>query len=170
MLQRTERHIFTNRQDLEQLCYKVKLLYNFCNYHIRHAYFGEIEKFSEYELTGLLAEFNQEDYRRLPAQTSQQIIKLLFNNWKLFWKANKEYKKQPSKFKGKPKPPKYKKSQSIVIFTSPKQIKIREGFICFPKMVKLEPIKTNVSNIKQVRIIILNYISSYIAILKSYQI
>lgn len=152
MLQRVERHIFTGRKDLEQLCYKAKLLYNFCNYHIRHAYFGEIEKFSEYDLTGLLAEFNQEDYRLLPAKTSQQIIRQLFNDWQSFWKASKEYKKQFSKFSGKPKLPKYKKSQSVVIFDK-QQLRIKGGHIHFPKMVKLEPIKIKVTNIKQARII-----------------
>ena len=39
---------------------------------------------SEYEVTTRLAKEKQDDYIALPAQTSQQIIKLLFKNWNSF--------------------------------------------------------------------------------------
>ena len=77
-----ERHIRLNDKAIKDICFKSARLYNFCNYYKRQAYFGKISKFGEYELSKLLGEFNQEDYRNLPAQTSQQIIKLLFKNWK----------------------------------------------------------------------------------------
>ena len=67
----------------------------------------------------------------------------------------KSYKKNPSKFKGKPKKPYYLdkvKGRMVVIFTN-QQIKLKDNYIHFPKLTKLEPIKTNVTNIVQVRIV-----------------
>ena len=153
-MQLVERHIRINDKAIEDICFKSARLYNFCNYHKRQAFFGNIQKFEEYELSKLLAEFNQEDYRALPAQTSQQIIKLLFKNWKSYFKALKEYKKCPSKFKGNPKQPKYKDKAgySICIFTN-QQVNLKGGLIHFPKQANIQPLKTKVDNISQVRII-----------------
>ena len=76
-MQLVERHIRINDSELEAICGKAKNLYNQALYYLRQATFGNIEKFSEYELSGLFAEFKEENYKELPAQTSQQIIKNL---------------------------------------------------------------------------------------------
>ncbi len=39
-------------------------------------------------------------YKDLPAQSSQQVLRLIEKNWKSFFKENQEYKKNPDKFKG----------------------------------------------------------------------
>jgi putative transposase len=114
--------------------------------------FKKIDYFSEYELTGLFAEYRQEDYKKLPAMCSQQIIKNLFKNVKSWQKARKEYANNPSKFLGKPKMPNYKKDLSICFFTN-QQVKIKNGFIHFPKLANILPIKTKVDNVQQVRIV-----------------
>jgi putative transposase len=110
----------------------------------------------EYDLTGKFAKRNNVDYKGMPsAQSAQQTIKLLFKNWKSFFEANKEYSKNPSKFKARPKLPKYKdskKGRNIVIFTA-QNAKLKDGYIHFPKKAEIEPIKTKVSSLKQVRII-----------------
>jgi len=151
-MQLVERHIKINDKTIEALCIKAKNLYNQSLYYLRQATFGKIQKFSEYELSSLFAEFNQEDFRALPAQTSQQIIKQVFNNYKGWYKAREEWQRNPSKFLGRPKLPKYKKVTSEVIFTA-KQARLKDGYIHFPKMTNLQPLKTNVDNICQVRII-----------------
>jgi len=151
-MQLVERHIIINNKEIEVLCVKAKNLYNQSLYYLRQATFGKIKPFGEYELSGLFAEFNQNDFRDLPAQTSQQIIKQVFQNYKSWYKARAEWQKNPSKFKGIPKLPKYKKVTSEVIFTS-QQIKFKDGFIHFPKSTNLQPLKTKVDNICQVRII-----------------
>lgn len=150
-MQQVERHIVVGSQELTNICFKAKTLYNQALYYLRQSTFGKIQHFSEYELTGLFAEFDEENYRALPAQTSQQIIKQLFGNYKSWYKARKEWKKHPDKFQGRPKLPKYKKEQYITIFTS-QQVKIKEGYVCFPKNT-ISPIKTKVNNVAQVRII-----------------
>lgn len=152
-MQQIERHIVLDGR-FEEVCTRSGLLYNFVTYHYRQAIFGKQEYFSEFEMSTLCAQFNQGDYRALPAQTSQQVIKLVFNNFKSWIAAKKEYVKNPSKFLGKPKMPKYKdgKKQNIVIFTN-QQCKLKDGFIYFPKMVNLPPVKTSVEGFCQVRIV-----------------
>jgi putative transposase len=147
-----ERHIITDNR-FEEICYKSGLLYNFVTYHCRQAIFGNQEYFSEFECSKLCAEFNLEEYRAFPAQTSQQIIKQVFKNFKSWQRAKKEFEKNPGKFNGRPKLPNFKsgKKQNIVIFTG-QQVKIKDNYIHFTSNF-ITPIKTNVSNIKQVRII-----------------
>ena len=101
-MQLVERHIIINNKEIEGLCVKAKNLYNQSLYYLRQATFGKIKHFGEYELSGLFAEFNQNDFRNLPAQTSQQIIKQVFQNYKSWHKARAEWQKNPSKFKGIP--------------------------------------------------------------------
>ena len=106
-------------------------------------------------MTKLLAKENQADYRSLPAQTSQQVIKLLYRNYKAFFKTLKSYKIDKSKFTSNPKPPKYKKKDGyfIAIFTS-QTCKLKDdGKIYFPKSTGLKAINSKVSNLKQVRFI-----------------
>ncbi len=154
MLQRVERHIITNSKSHEQLCFNAARLYNFVNYHLRQVCFGKMQKISEYEMSGLLAECDQDDFRNLPSNTSQQIIKLVYKNWKSYFKSIKAYKKQPEKSQSTTKIPKYKKKTGlgIAIFTYT-QVRIKDGYIKFPKMTNLSPLKTKVKKLQQVRII-----------------
>lgn len=152
-MQLVERHIIVGDKAIEDICFKCARLYNFCNYYKRKVFFGEVQAFSEYELTGLLAEHNQEDYRALPAQTSQQIIKLLFKDWKSYFASIKDWNRNPYKYLGKPKPPKYKRKNGfgVCIFTNQK-VRLINGFIHFPKKANIRPLKTKATNIAQVRI------------------
>ena len=151
-MQLVERHIFTNNNEYFEICSKAKRLYNFVLYHHRQAYRKEIQKFGEYEMTGILAEFDQIDYRSLPAKTSQGVVKQLYKNFQSFYSAMKDYKKNPNKYEKAPRPPYYKKKQFIISFDY-QQIKIKDGYVHFPKQSNLSPIKTRHENIKQIRII-----------------
>lgn len=157
--QLVERHILlSDKKGLKQidnLCWKSKNLYNKANYCIRQSYTKTRKLPSEYELTGKLAKRGNADYKALPAQTSQQVIKLLYKNWKSFFALTKDYYKNPSKYKGKPKLPHYKDKntgRNILVFTN-QQCKIRDGKIYFPKNVCLPALTTKVQKIQQVRII-----------------
>lgn len=153
-MQLVERHIIRESKVLEDLCFKAARLYNFINYHKRHVYFGKIEKFSEYEMNKLLAEFDQDDYRMLPSKTSQQVCKQVFKAWKGYFAALKSFKKNPELFKSKPKPPGYKDKDGLgMVSFSYQQCKVKDGYIYFPKSVGIEPLKTMVKNLVQVRIV-----------------
>jgi putative transposase len=149
-----ERHIIRDSAVLEDLCFKSARLYNFINYHKRQAFFGKQEDFNEYDMNKILAEYNQEDYRKLPASTSQQVCKQVFKAWKGYWAALKEFKKHPEKFMARPKPPKYKHKEGYnIVSFSYQQCKVKDGYIVFPKAVNIPNLKTRVTNLKQVRIV-----------------
>ena len=171
LLQRVERHIIKpsnkNFAIFKELSHNSKNLYNYCNFILRQSFFETKVLPREYELTTKLAKDNQIDYRSLPTQTAQQILRFLYKNWKSFFKALKSYQKDKSRFTSNPKIPKYKKKKghTVVIFTN-QQIKIKQNNtltkLHFPekyngKELKIEPIITKVdletSTIKQVRIV-----------------
>lgn len=174
-MQRVERHIFKKDANLDNLCFLSKNLYNSCNYVLRQCYLNKlkniqeykelIESFeykgktyytiNEYKLTTCLAKINQPDYRNLPAQTAQQIIKKLYKNWKSFFKSLKAYVSKKNSFSGKPKLPGYKhktKGRFVFPFTS-QEVFLKEGFIKFPKSVNIDKLKTKVTNVCEVRIV-----------------
>lgn len=153
-MQQVERHIRYEDAKLTDLCFKSARLYNFVTYHYRQSIFGKQAYFSEFEMSKLCTEFNQEDYRALPAQTAQQVIKQVFTNFKSFFEAKKTYDKSKAGFSGKPKLPKYKDKSglNIAVFTN-QQVKVKGGYIHFPKMTGIAPLKTKVDNLAQVRII-----------------
>lgn len=160
VVSRAERHVITkydkNYNNIKELCHRCKNLYNYCNYILRQSFFKGEGLPNEYSLTGLLARENQDDYRALQAQTAQQVIKLLYKNWKAYFQSLKSYQKDKSKFNGCPRIPKYKprgeKGHSVAFFTN-QQAKLRNGKIIFPQDTGLLPIKTKASRIKQVRIV-----------------
>lgn len=75
-------------------------------------------------------------------------------NWKSYWKALKEYRKDTSNFRGRPKMPNYKRKngESIAIFTNQNSW-IKKGHIHFPKSVHIPPIKTRIQTHQQIRIL-----------------
>jgi len=151
-MKRAERHIIFKSKILDNICYLSKDLYNRANYLIRQCYFETDEILDYIEIEDLL---KQEDcYRVLPAQTAQQILKLLNKNWKSFFSSLKEYIKYPKKFKARPKIPNYKRDKNIVIFTN-QQLGYKNGYISFPKKSCISKLKTKIlkENIQQVRIV-----------------
>jgi putative transposase len=150
-LQKVEQHIIHDDR-FKDWCVKAKNLYNQSLYYWRQSIFGNIQYFGEFELMKLFAEFNEENFRALPSNTSQQIIKFLFKNIKSWQKARKEYTKNPSKFLCRPKIPKYKKELSELYFTYT-QVKLKNGYVHFPKMIGILPIKTTITNIDCCRVI-----------------
>ena len=148
-----ERHIVKDSR-FEDICQKSGLLYNYVLYQVRQGvFFGNYLK--EYELSTKLGRENQFDFRNLPSTISQQVVKQVFQNIKGWIRAKKDYEKNSSKYKSKPKLPGYKhgKKQNMLVFTT-SACRVKNGFIYFIKNI-VEPIKTNIGDNKlcQVRII-----------------
>ena len=156
-VQRVERHIIQkgryNYQEIQTICHLSKNLYNYINYILRQSFFETGKIPGEYEISTQLAKENQVDFRALPAQVSQQTIKLVFKAWKSFFSALKSYKKDKSKFTSNPKPPRYKdkKGYFVTVFTS-QSSRIKDNKVYFSKDT-IQPITTKVSTIKQVRLV-----------------
>ena len=159
MVQRVETIMLKgrNKKEAQRLCHLSKNLYNAAQYEMRQSFIAGNRK-SSYKISAEFAKDNQPDYRALPAHCSQQIINLLENNWKAFFKSAKERKNNPKKYKGIPKLPRYKKKDSynILIITSQQlgSKLTKQGCLKLPKGIGLN-IKTRISlkHIKQIRIV-----------------
>ncbi len=129
-----------------------KNLYNLANFHYRQFFFHLDEFINYYDLEVILKEHVA--YKMLPAQTSQQILRLVMDNWKSYWKEIKDYSKDKRKYLGRPKMPNYKRKngESIAIFTNQNSW-IKNGHIQFPKSVHLPFIKTRIKKHQQIRIL-----------------
>ena len=148
-----ERHIVKDNR-FEDICFKSGLLYNYVLYNVRQGIFNE-EYLKEYEFSTKLCKENQFDFRNLPSAISQQVVAQVFSNIKGWIKSKKEFEKNPSKFRSKPKLPNYKKGgkQNMVVFTT-SACRVKNGYIYFVKNI-IQPIKTKIGDNKlcQVRII-----------------
>ena len=148
-----ERHIIKDDY-FEDICLKSGLLYNYTLYLVRQGIFSG-NYLKEYELSTKLGKENQFDFRNLPCNVSQQVVKQVFRNINTWIKLKKDYEKNPSKYKVKPKLPKYKKGkkQNVLVFTT-SGCRIKNGYIYFIKNI-VKPIKTKIGENKlcQVRII-----------------
>jgi hypothetical protein len=130
-----EKHIISKNhksyKEIDHLAFLAKNLYNKGNYIIRQEFIKtskEVEqgkrenaKWIRYhELQKILQNSKDPDDIALPRKVSQQVLRQLDNNWKSFFKAIKEWKKAPDKFKKRPSLPKYKhktKGRNILIYT-----------------------------------------------------
>ena len=99
----------------------------------------------------------QNDYRSLPVQSSQGVMRTVFQNWKSFFESLREYKINPAKFKGRPRIPGYSRSrEKEVLFTNQDCVIKNNKFLKFPKTKEQLNIgKLGVVNgkLKQVRVI-----------------
>lgn len=172
---------------LVDICRKSKNLYNYVNYILRQCQSNKLENIpdffdliksekkiikskksneekeyiqnyiSEFDLSKRLCQLKQFDYVNLKAQVSQQTIALLFKNYKSFYKSVSDYFKNPSKYKGKPKLPKYKDKNglNIVIFTNQCSTIDKNGYLKLSKELILKSVRTTIlkKNFKQIRII-----------------
>lgn len=101
---------------IDELCWKSKNLYNYGNYIIRQ----EFIKTSKQKEQGLIENahwiiYNElfplckdsDFYKNIGSNVGQATLRKLDKNWKSFFKSIKDYSKNPSKYLGRPKLPKY---------------------------------------------------------------
>ena len=92
--------------------------------------------FCSYELMDAVFKTSKNrDYKSLPSHVNQGVMKQVYNDWGSFFEGLKEYKINPSKFKGRPKPPRYKtKGTTNSVVFSNQVCKIKDGkYLRFPK-------------------------------------
>lgn len=99
---------------------------------------------------------NTENYKLLPAKTSQKVLKCLDVSWKSFFNSISDWKRYPKKYNGKPKPPGYlpRNGEYVLTFTN-QSCRIRNGSLIFPKKSKIKEvdIRDCIENLKEVRIV-----------------
>ena len=166
MISRTQQILISKQKEdfkrFDVLCFQSKNLYNFANFFIRQSFIQNRNILSYFELYKKLQ--NTDDYKRfkalLGAQSCQQILKILSQNWKSFLVSMKDWKKNPTKYLGRPKIPKYlhKEKGRLVLTLTNQQIRIKENQLLFPKKLKLKPLdisflKDKIQTLQQVRIV-----------------
>lgn len=162
-VKRTETHkIKPNHKSymtLVRLSHLSNNLYNQANFIVRQNFIYNNRYLNYYKLYKLFRRHHdlQDNWNQLPSQTRQQVIKLLDQNWKSFFKSIKDYKKNRFKYLGRPKLPKYRQSgdQFLLILTSNEFRYKDDGYIYLAKKYDRLKIKTQLKNekINQIRII-----------------
>ncbi|MHA1969862.1 MAG: RNA-guided endonuclease InsQ/TnpB family protein, partial [Candidatus Hodarchaeales archaeon] len=150
---RTEQIWLQPNKTLSWLCHLSKTLYNEGNYHIHQDFFKNNQWLRYNDLYHRIK--TSSNYQQLPAQTAQQVLKVLDRNWTGFFRAIKIWKKEKTKFKAIPKLPGYKpkNGEFILVFTN-QQVKRKGNFLIFPKKVGLKVLTRlpEDTKIKEVRI------------------
>lgn len=117
-------------------------------------FFDADNKSIKYDFLNFLMK-NTPEYKDLYAQISQQCLKLLEKNWKSFFSSIKDWKKNPAKYSGKPKLPKYlkKNGKNIVILTN-QLVKYHDNELFFPPRIGNFKFKTKINGkFQQVRVL-----------------
>ena len=139
---------------IDQAAFKSKNLYNAANYEYRQAFIHQGVYLTYHEVQKRMQ--SSDSYKALPAKVSQQILMVLDRNWKGFREGLAAYYEDPSKFLGRPKPPKYKhktEGRNLLVYTIQAISKpsLKRGLVQ-PSMLPIE-IKTQHTEINQVRIV-----------------
>lgn len=140
-VRRTEKHIIDRQSKwyalLMDKCHSAKNIYNHGNYFIRKEFtengkwlrYGEVEQLVKTDIT------NTDYWDWDLANSGQQVLRRLDKNWKSFFESMRSWKKDPSRFNGMPKMPKYLKKDGVTEFIlTTNQAKLKsDGLIHFPK-------------------------------------
>ena len=172
IVQRTETHIIKEshpiyRWILEE-CSRSRNLYNKTLFIYRQAFTGnhdKIEDFkpiirhnkfiSSFELVKQMAKLKDVDYYTMTKKNSgTQVVCQVDRVMKSWFTSLKAYKKDSSKFRGRPRIPSYKKKDELnyLIYTYVDAKLQKDGTINISKKIKL-PIHTNLKNFQQIRLI-----------------
>ena len=133
-VQRCEQHNIRYGTDfykfVDEMCFKSKNLYNYANYIIRQEFINNGNWIKYNQLFQLVKE--SEPYKDIGNNTGQGTLRILDKNWKAFFKAIKDWKKNPSKYLGRPKIPKYKdKDGRFVLSLDSNKVKLKDGYVYF---------------------------------------
>lgn len=172
IVQRTETHIIKESHPIYNWildeCLHSKNLYNKTLFIYRQAFTGnhdKIEDFkpiirhekfiSSFELVKQMAKLKDEDYYAMTKKNSgTQVVCQVDRTMKSWFASLKAYKKDSSKFRGRPRIPSYKKKDELncLIYTYVDAKLQKDGTINISKKIKL-PIHTNLSSFQQIRLV-----------------
>ena len=172
IVQKTETHIIKESNPIYgwilEECSRSKNLYNKTLFIYRQAFTGnhdKIEDFkpiirhdkfiSSFELVKQMTKLKDVDYYAMTKKNSgTQVVCQVDRVMKSWFTALKSYKKDPSKFKGRPRIPSYKKKNELncLIYTYVDAKLQKDGTINLRRDIKL-PIHTNLKNFQQIRLV-----------------
>jgi len=90
----------------------------------------------------------------LKAKVSQQTLRRLDKNFKSFFKCHQDFQKNPNKYKGQPKPPRFKHKQYDNLIFDYQAFSVKDGVVILEKGLSFSlPEKLIGKTIKQVEIV-----------------
>ena len=139
----TEQQIITQQHPkwrfIDQMCARSKSLYNYANFLIRQE-FTQNKKYIPYrELNPQLK--SHELYKACMSQPANCVLRRLDKTWKSFFVAIKDWKKNPKKYKGMPKLPKYYNKNGRYVWEIPNNTCYLDGEELYFRIRKLQDIK-----------------------------
>lgn len=100
---------------VDRYCFYSKNVYNEANYILRQEFVKNNRILGAYDLQKLMQ--NMDCYKECGSQAAQKTIQMLDKAWKSFLVSIKDYSKNPIKYLGKPKIPKYLKKDGRQVFS-----------------------------------------------------
>ena len=172
MVQRTEIHTIKESNPIYgrilEECLRSKNLYNRALYVYRQAFTGKHDNIPEFKdiikhdkfipsfsIVNRLNEIKDVDFCSMMKKNgAQQIVFQVDKAMKTWFASLKAYKKDPSKFRGRPRIPSYKNKNELncLTYTTADAKLQKDGTINLRKDVKL-PIHTNLKSFQQVRLV-----------------
>ena len=172
IVQRTETHIIKEPHPIYRWiveeCSRSRNLYNRALYVYRQAFTGKHDNISEFKdiikhdkfiasfaLVNRLNELKDNDFCSMMKKNgAQQIVFQVDRTMKSWFAAFKSYKKDPSKFRGRPRIPSYKKKYELncLVYTTADAKLQKDGTINLRRDIKL-PIHTNLKSFQQIRLV-----------------
>jgi putative transposase len=143
---------------LRELTHHAKNLYNQALWTLRQAFeatglyfpYQKMDKAMK-QVENLEGEIN---YKLLKTKVSQQTLRRLDKNFKSFFKCHQDFQKNPNKYKGQPKPPRFKRKQYDNLIYDYQGFQIKIGMVVLEKGLSFSlPKKLAGKTIKQVEIV-----------------
>ena len=169
-MQLVEKHIIRKSDSrfsaIDEMAYRSKNLYNASLYAVRQHFFNTEQYLAYATLQKQFQEDNQYDYRNLPSKVAQWTMKMVDQNFRSFFKSNTDFKKNPQKYTGKPKIPKYldkANGRYLLTFTNQaisKRDLDKYGLINLSGLNLAIPTKLSYNEICQVRVV--KKVNSYV--------
>ena len=100
---------------VDRYCFYSKNVYNESNYILRQEFVKNNRILGAYDIQKLMQ--NMDCYKECGSQAAQKTIQMLDKAWKSFLVSIKDYSKNPIKYLGKPKIPKYLKKDGRQVFS-----------------------------------------------------
>lgn len=115
---------------IDALCFESKNIYNYANFLIRQKFVENGEYIKRFDMQVIMKD--TDCYKALGSNTGQVTIQMLDIAWKSFFSAIKDWTKNPNKYFGRPKIPKYlDKNGRYVVGLTNNKFKIVDGCIRF---------------------------------------
>jgi putative transposase len=94
------------------------------------------------------------NYKLLKAKVSQQTLRRLDKNFKSFFRCHQDFQKNPGKYKGQPKPPRFKRKQYDNLIYDYQAFQVKNGLVVLEKGLNFPlPKKLIGKTLKQVEIV-----------------